>query len=164
MLSEGYLHSPLGWLKLEASRKGLCSLQFINRNITPDTINHDTIIDRTKDELKQYFSGERTGFTVPLDLQGTDFQIKVWQQLLTLEYGSTISYRALATSIGNIKSIRAVGRASGTNKIPIIIPCHRVIGKDGSLTGYAGGLERKAWLLKHENTPAMSQISMFDGI
>ena len=101
-------------------------------------------------QLEEYFAGTRKKFDVPLDLEGTDFQKKVWEELKKIPYGKTISYKTLAEKLGDVKSIRAVGKANGQNPIAIIIPCHRVIGSDGSLTGYAGGLDIKEKLLHLE--------------
>ena len=101
-------------------------------------------------QLMEYFEGKRKGFDLPLVLPGTEFQIKVWDQLLTIPFGSTRSYAEQAVAIGNPKAVRAVARANGDNRLAIIIPCHRVIGSDGKLTGYGGGLWRKEWLLAHE--------------
>ncbi|MFY0255376.1 methylated-DNA--[protein]-cysteine S-methyltransferase [Chitinophaga sp. 30R24] len=103
-------------------------------------------------QLYEYFSGDRKTFELPIAQEGTDFQQLVWQQLLSIPFGQTISYQQLARRIRNPKSIRAVGTTNGKNKLVIIVPCHRVIGSDGSLTGYAGGLWRKRWLLDHERT------------
>lgn len=102
-------------------------------------------------ELKEYFSGERREFRVTPILNGTDFQVRVWEELLEIPYGETRSYREISKAVGRDKAWRATGSAISRNEIPIIIPCHRVIGSDGKLTGYSGGLERKSWLLAHES-------------
>lgn len=109
---------------------------------------------RIKTQLDEYFAGKRTSFDLPLDLQGTEFQLKVWNELLKIPYGKTISYKELSLRLGNLLAIRAAGAANGANPISIIVPCHRVIGSDGSLTGYAGGLWRKKWLLELESGTA----------
>lgn len=101
-------------------------------------------------QLRDYFAGKRHAFDLPLSLRGTEFQRAVWNELLAVPYGETITYAELARLIGRPSAIRAVGAANGANPIPIIIPCHRVIGSDGTLTGYGGGIERKQWLLAHE--------------
>lgn len=103
------------------------------------------------EELQEYFEGNRTHFTFKIQPKGTDFQQKVWQELINIPYGKTISYLDLAKKLGDVKAIRAVASANGKNPLWIVVPCHRVIGTDGSLTGYAGGLWRKKWLLEHEN-------------
>ena len=110
-------------------------------------------------QLKEYFKGERTNFNLLLNPQGTKFQKLVWQELCDIEYGKTISYLAQSKQIGDIKAVRAVAAANGKNPISIVIPCHRVIGSDGSLTGYAGGVWRKKWLLDYENP--LKQLSLF---
>ena len=101
-------------------------------------------------ELTEYFAGKRSHFEVPLHFPGTDFQVAVWQALQSIPFGTTYSYQQIAEQVGSPKAVRAVGAANGNNRIAIIIPCHRVIGKNGKLTGYGGGLERKEWLLRHE--------------
>ena len=108
------------------------------------------ITEHAKRELTEYL-GKRHEFTVPLAAKGTDFQTQVWEQLSQIPFGKTCSYLDIATAIGNVKACRAVGAANGKNPIPVIVPCHRVIGSNQKLTGFAGGLGRKAWLLKHEN-------------
>ncbi len=108
------------------------------------------VVTRTREQLAEYFSGTRQTFHVPLAPSGSDFQQRVWKALLSIPYGETISYSELARRIGNIAAMRAVGGANARNPIAVIVPCHRVIGADGSLTGYGGGMERKRWLLEHE--------------
>ena len=110
-------------------------------------------------QLKEYFKGERTNFNLLLNPQGTKFQKLVWQELCDIEYGKTISYLVQSKQIGDIKAVRAGAAANGKNPISIVIPCHRVIGSDGSLTGYAGGVWRKKWLLDYENP--LKQLSLF---
>jgi len=110
-------------------------------------------------QLQEYFMGKRTHFDLPLNPQGTEFQKRVWQALIEIPFGKTISYAELSKKLGGVKAIRAVAAANGKNPLWIIIPCHRVIGSDGSLTGYAGGLWRKKWLLEHENPS--TQVSLF---
>lgn len=116
------------------------------------------LTEQTKRQLMEYFSGKRKAFDLPLAITGTGFQKKVWEELRHIPYGKTLSYLGLSRQIGNVKAIRAVGHANGQNPLAIIIPCHRVIGSDGSLTGYAGGLWRKKWLLEHEG--ALLQTSL----
>lgn len=111
-----------------------------------------SITTTTKNQLTAYFSNQQTTFDVPLDLVGTDFQLKVWNELQRIPFGSTRSYKEQAIAVGNLKAIRAVATANGENRISIIIPCHRVIGSDGSLTGYGGGIWRKQKLLELEST------------
>lgn len=112
----------------------------------------DDVLAKTKIQLEEYFSGARREFDIPLDMPGTDFQKKCWQALAEIPYGETRSYSDIALKAGSPKAVRAAGMANHVNPIPIIVPCHRVIGKDGSLTGYAGGLEMKKFLLDMEKT------------
>ena len=113
---------------------------------------NDSLKAKLQKQLSEYFSGSRKSFSMKLDLQGTEFQKRVWNELTKIPYGKTITYKELAVRLSNVKSIRAAGTANGANPIPIIIPCHRVIGSDGSLTGYAGGLEMKEKLLQLEGS------------
>ena len=108
------------------------------------------MIDKVSAQLDEYFNGERKSFEVPLVVPGTDFQQKVWNALVQIPYGVTRSYKQQADVVGDVKAVRAVARANGENRISIIIPCHRIIGSDGSIVGYGGGIHRKQWLLKHE--------------
>ena len=112
-------------------------------------------------QIQDYFDGNRTNFDFKLNPKGTDFQQKVWQELYKIPYGKTISYQELSIKLGDVKAIRAVANANGKNPLWIVVPCHRVIGSDGSLTGYAGGLWRKKWLLDHEN-PVKQQELVFE--
>ncbi len=142
-------NTPLGVLKLSSDESSLKSITFdeeetANQQWIPD------VLSETKKQLNEYFSGERNQFDIPLDPEGTVFQISVWNLLKELSYGSTISYSEIARELGEPAASRAVGMANGRNPVPIIIPCHRVIGNNGKLTGYSGGLERKKWLLLHE--------------
>ena len=142
-----YLSTPLGLLKITASQKGVRSVVFVEQASVSEP---NKLTDAVADQLTHYFEGSLTQFDLPLEPQGTTFQQQVWQQLNAIDYGKVCSYRDIATAISNPKSVRAVGAANGKNPISIIVPCHRVIGANGALTGYAGGLERKAWLLRHE--------------
>lgn len=109
-------------------------------------------------QLADYFDGKRQDFTFPLNPEGTDFQKKVWKALLEIPFGKTTSYQALSILLGDVKAIRAVAAANGKNPLWVVVPCHRVIGSDGSLTGYAGGLWRKKWLLEHETPPIQQSL------
>ncbi|TAM93169.1 MAG: methylated-DNA--[protein]-cysteine S-methyltransferase [Chitinophagaceae bacterium] len=143
-----FYHSPVGWLKITASLTGLTGIWFCE---SKDGQNHaNQFTEETRRQLQEYFEKKRVTFDLPLEMRGTDFQRKVWTELLNISFGKTISYMELSKRIGNVKAIRAVGHANGQNPLPIIVPCHRVIGSDGSLTGYGGGLWRKEWLLEHE--------------
>lgn len=151
-----FIASPVGTLKLVASDRGLTAILWENEN--PNRVRlsamvehpHHPILVQAQTQLAEYFAGTRTFFTVPLDMAGTDFQKKVWSALLAIPFGETRSYGELARQLGNTKSSRAVGAANGKNPISIITPCHRMIGSDGSLTGFAGGLATKQFLLAHE--------------
>lgn len=148
--------SPVGVLTLIASDRGVAAILWENEN--PNRVrqrageedpSHPVLME-TERQLKEYFAGERTLFTVTLDFVGTEFQKKVWQALVTIPFGETRSYAEIARQIGHPKAVRAVGAANGKNPVSIIAPCHRVIGSNGKLTGFAGGLEAKAFLLNIE--------------
>ena len=143
------LESPLGVLNLSSDESHLKSITFDEEWIADPPLIPD-VLTETKTQLREYFSGERNQFDIPLDPEGTTFQISVWNLLKEIPYGSTISYIEIAMKLGAPAASRAVGMANGRNPVPIVIPCHRVIGTNGKLTGYAGGLERKKWLLLHE--------------
>lgn len=149
----GYMDSPIGEIKISASDVGVCGVHFLSENKLnsgpSQQSNHWT--QQTKTQLLEYFAGKRTCFDLTFDQQGTEFQKQVWQALLSIPFGQLASYRDIAQQINNPKAVRAVGAANGKNPISIIVPCHRVIGSNGTLTGYAGGLERKQWLLQHES-------------
>jgi len=151
-----FYNSPIGTIEVKHSGSGISSLIFVDEvNIVS---KRDSVFENCFTQLTEYFAGSRTQFDIELDLQGTEFQKKVWKELLRIEYGRTNTYSDLARRIGNLKSIRAVGKANGSNPLSIIVPCHRVIGSDGSLTGYAGGLWRKQWLLNHEHKHAQLRL------
>lgn len=143
-----YLETPIGLLEVTASANGVTSVYFVERAEVAARPN--AITDQTVSQLSEYFEGERTLFDVPIDPSGTDFQEAVWSELCKIDFGKTCSYQDIAAGLNNPKAVRAVGAANGKNPISIIVPCHRVIGSNGTLTGYAGGIDRKAWLLKHE--------------
>lgn len=146
-----YYNSPIGRLRIVQNHKGICQIVLPNTEIEVNATEKLTpIIEKTITQLKEYFQGERKNFDVPLSLKGTDFQLKVWRELMKIPYGHTICYSELAEKIGNSKAQRAVGMANNRNPVPIIVPCHRVVGKNGNLTGYGGGLDIKAKLLKLE--------------
>jgi methylated-DNA-[protein]-cysteine S-methyltransferase len=143
-----YMESPLGVIELKASDEGITQVIFCGDQ--RGAVKANDVTDCCKQQLTEYFSGERTRFDVKLDAQGTDFQKEVWQCLSEISFGQTKTYLDIAKRVNRPKGSQAVGGANGRNPISIIVPCHRVIGKNGSLTGYAGGLERKLWLLAHE--------------
>lgn len=148
-----FVDSPVGKLKLVASDLALVAVLWENDN--PKRVRLDDLVEdlnhpiltRTEAELKEYFAGKRGGFSIPLDLRGTSFQKQVWEALLGIPFGETRTYSQLAARLGNPKAARAIGAANGRNPISIIVPCHRVIGSSGELTGFAGGLDAKAHLL-----------------
>ena len=144
------IKSPLGFTKIIGDDEGITSVTVLNSeekitDIIPESLE-DCVI-----QLNEYFEGLRKQFQLKLNPEGTSFQKKVWNELVKIPFGKTISYLELSKKIGDAKAIRAVANANSKNPLWIIIPCHRVIGSDGSLTGYAGGLYRKQWLLEHES-------------
>ena len=153
-----YCSSPVGELQIESDNGKITMLGFLWDPKQQEI--RTPVIEQCVSELEEYFSGKRKFFSFEMDLRGSDFQIKVWNELLNIPYGKTISYEALAIRVGDIKSIRAVGLANGQNPIAIVAPCHRVIGKSGDLVGYGGGLDKKIWLLQHEGA-IQEQLSLF---
>ncbi len=153
-----YYKTPIGTAKIIGSEEGIESISVLDNNIETSTDIPDCIKESVK-QLDEYFSGKRTNFNIKLNPKGTDFQKKVWKELLTIPFKKTRTYLEQSKALGDIKAIRAVASANGKNPIWIIIPCHRVIGSDGSLTGYAGGIWRKKWLLEHEGF--LTQQSLF---
>jgi methylated-DNA-[protein]-cysteine S-methyltransferase len=157
------IDSPVGKLKLVASEKGLVAILW--ENDKPSRVRLEALVEdgghaillETERQLGEYFAGRRKTFSVPLDMRGTSFQKNVWDALLAIPFGETKSYGQLAAQLGNAKAMRAVGAANGRNPISIIVPCHRVIGSSGKLTGFAGGLETKARLLDLEAGSAESR-------
>jgi methylated-DNA-[protein]-cysteine S-methyltransferase len=164
-----WIYSPLGPLQLVADsgeREALVGLYFAkhahppeNAGLSPEErlrvwgeagLPADPLLDEVQHELEQYFWNPRHRFTVPIALDGTDFQREVWDVLLTIRAGETRTYREIAQAIGRPDAVRAVGAAVGRNPVSIIVPCHRVVGSDGGLTGFAGGVDTKEWLLRHE--------------
>ena len=141
--------SPIGPLTLVASESGLVALEFGKRK-HPEASEDRARLSACRKQLDEYFAGTREQFTVPLDIRGTDFQKRCWQELLKIPYGQTRSYRQIAEAVGNRNAVRAVGLANGQNPIAIIVPCHRVIASDGTLCGYGGGLDLKEELLRLE--------------
>ena len=158
-----YLKSPIGEIKITADENSVNSILFVFDDTEMEEENINDVLTQCKMELSEYFSGKRKEFEVPISQAGTSFQQRVWNDLVKIPYGKTVSYNFIAESLGDKKSIRAVGASNGKNQISIIVPCHRVIGSDGSLTGYAGGLWRKKWLLNHEKefSGGEIQIEMF---
>jgi methylated-DNA-[protein]-cysteine S-methyltransferase len=155
-LKTAYVDSPVGLLEIQCTEEGVRSVNFVEKRVyETDENEHVQLVIK---QLTEYFAGKRKVFDMPFDLEGTPFQQRVWQALLTVPFGKTRSYMDIAKAVGDTKAIRAVGTANGSNKIAIIIPCHRIIGSDGSLTGYAGGLHRKKWLLDFEIPPTQTTL------
>jgi AraC family transcriptional regulator, regulatory protein of adaptative response / methylated-DNA-[protein]-cysteine methyltransferase len=163
MIRKTNILTPLGEMVAGATDEGICLLEFTDRKILQNeyedlkNLLNTTIeegsnkhIKALQKQLKEYFEGKRKEFTVPLVITGSPFQKSVWTELLKIDFGSTRSYLEQATALKNPESIRAVASANGMNRIAIVIPCHRVIGSNGKLIGYGGGLHRKKWLLDHE--------------
>jgi methylated-DNA-[protein]-cysteine S-methyltransferase len=148
-MKTAYIQSPIGIAEIRGDISGVSSISFIDQGERSLTI--PVQLQECVDQLQEYFNGQRNYFDFKINPQGTNFQQKVWQELLNIPFGKTISYLDLSKKLGDTKAIRAVASANGKNPLCIVIPCHRVIGADGSLTGYAGGLWRKKWLLAHES-------------
>ncbi len=172
MIFSKIIETPIGKMLACSVDEGICLLEYYDNpklefesKKLADELNDsvaeqsNNAIELLENQLGEYFEGNRKTFTVPLHLVGTDFQQKVWNYLLTIGYGKTITYKEQALAMGDIKSIRAVATANGANKIPILVPCHRVVGSKGSLTGYSGGLWRKEFLLDLES----HQYKIFNG-
>ncbi len=143
-----FINTPLGTAKIKGDENGVSVISILQEGEITKKIPLE--LQEAVKQLGEYFNGTRNEFTFSLNPKGTDFQKKVWQELLQIPYGKTTSYLELSKKLGDVKAIRAVASANGKNPLWIVVPCHRVIGSDGSLTGYAGGLWRKQWLLEHE--------------
>lgn len=141
--------SPIGFIEIKGDEEGIVSVLFFDNAEVTEAI--PSVLQACITQLQEYFEGKRREFCLKLNPRGTDFQKKVWNELQNIQFGTTITYKELAIRLGDVLCIRAAGTANGKNKINIIIPCHRVIGSDGSLTGYGGGLPRKRFLLRHES-------------
>lgn len=157
-METAYVETPLGVAKLIGDETGLSYLSLLDESLKLTDVIPEVLEDAVY-QLNEYFAGKRTEFSLQLNPEGTPFQQKVWQALQEIPYGQTVTYGELSKSLGDPKAIRAVASANGKNPLWIVIPCHRVIGSDGSLTGYAGGLVRKKWLLEHESPT--KQLSLF---
>ena len=144
-----FFKCQFGIVKIVGDASGISEISILDDGEVSDTIPKE--LEQAVIQLQQYFEGKRTHFDLKLNPKGTDFQRSVWQELLNIPFGKTLSYMELSKKLGDLKAIRAVAAANGKNPLWIVIPCHRVIGTDGSLTGYAGGLWRKKWLLELEN-------------
>ena len=156
-MEKAIINTPLGLTEIQGDENGISKIYIRNENVEitskiPSKLKEAVI------QLQEYFEGKRTHFTFLLHPSGTEFQKKVWQELLNIPFGKTCSYLELSKKLGDVKAIRAVAAANGKNPLWIVVPCHRVIGANGSLTGYAGGLWRKRWLLEHENPSAQKTL------
>lgn len=152
------INSPLGYVILEGDENGISKISVTSEALV---LSEDIprVFMEAVSQLNDYFDGKRKDFDFKMNPQGTDFQKKVWNELLKIPFGKTASYQEITNRLGDPKAIRAVANANGKNPLWIVVPCHRIIGSDGSLTGYAGGLWRKKWLLEHENP--VKQQSLF---
>ncbi len=144
-----YYCSPIGTIEIVGNEEGLTALNFVPRKLAGSTRPHPSLRTAVA-QVDEYFRGKRSEFSIPLAIRGTEFQKQVWRRLVRIPYGETATYSGLARAVGRPKAGRAVGQANHRNPISILIPCHRVIGNDGRLVGYGGGLWRKEWLLAHE--------------
>jgi methylated-DNA-[protein]-cysteine S-methyltransferase len=145
------MHTPVGWLRLDGSDSGITAVNFVDADAGQTEYIPQCLLD-CRLQLEEYFAGKRRVFELPLRAEGTNFQQQVWDVLYSIPFGVVRSYKDVALTRWNDKTIRAVGTANGQNPIAIIVPCHRVVGSSGDLTGYAGGLWRKKWLLEHEQS------------
>jgi len=142
-----YLKTPIGFLKIQATDDAINAIAFVGAG---EANNPNELTKRAANQLSEYFAGKRTKFSLPLAQSGSEFQQHVWRLLAEIPFGKALTYLQLAELFGNAKAIRAVAAANAKNQFAIVVPCHRVIGADGALTGYAWGLEKKEWLLRHE--------------
>lgn len=147
-LDVAYVESPIGLIMLEARGEKIVGVSYVD---DLSICEKDTLVlQQAKKQITEYFEGKRKDFDLPIALEGTDFEHKVWMALTKIDYGSVASYKDIAQNIGHNKAYRAIGGTNHKNKLAIVIPCHRVIGSNGKMTGYAGGIWRKTWLIEHE--------------
>ena len=156
-METAYIKSPLGIAIITGDEQGISEIS-VRDEPMEITANVPRSLKAAVQQLNEYFDGKRTDFDFKLNPTGTEFQRKVWQELLAIPFGKTVSYMDITKKLGDIKAIRAVASANGKNPLWIVVPCHRVIGTNGSLTGYAGGLWRKKWLLEHENPTTQQSL------
>lgn len=155
-METAYLKTPLGIARICGDEKGVTEISVLDQGEISKKI--PAVLKEPATQLQDYFDGKRTSFDFKRNPQGTEFQQKVWNALLEIPFGKTVSYMDITKKLGDVKAIRAVASANGKNPLWIVVPCHRVIGTDGSLTGYAGGLWRKKWLLEHESPSAQQSL------
>lgn len=153
-----YINSPLGITKIVGDEDGVAVISVSDVGTNEVSKEIPVVLQEAVSQLEEYFDKKRTDFTFKLNPKGTEFQQKVWKSLLEIPYGKTVSYMEQTKKLGDIKAIRAVASANGKNPLWIVVPCHRVIGTNGSLTGYAGGLSRKKWLIEHENPTTQQSL------
>ena len=158
-MAQAYIQSPVGVTLIEGDENGVQKILVYDDKEMPLSKTIPKALQPAVKQLKEYFDGKRIEFDFPINPQGSDFQKRVWDSLLEIPFGKTMTYMEQAKKMGDVKAIRAVASANGKNPLWIVVPCHRVIGTNGSLTGYAGGLWRKKWLLEHENP--VKQQSLF---
>lgn len=156
-MESAHIKTPIGIALIEGDATGVSRIHVLDDEVVVSADIPETL-QQAASELGEYFLGNRHHFTFPINPKGTDFQKSVWKTLVEIPFGETTSYLALSRKLGDEKAIRAVASANGKNPLWIVVPCHRVIGSDGSLTGYAGGLWRKKWLLEHENPPTQQSL------
>ncbi|MCC5825454.1 methylated-DNA--[protein]-cysteine S-methyltransferase [Alkalimonas sp.] len=155
-MTQCIIPGPVGAISISTNPQGISAIRFLTTEtalIAPTS----ALLEEAAEQLESYFHGSLQTFSLPLAPAGTAFQQQVWQALKTIPFGETCSYQQIAHAIGNPKAVRAVGMANSRNPVAIVIPCHRVIGANGQLTGYAGGLDKKAWLLQHEQQPGQTR-------
>lgn len=156
-MNKVHIKTPLGSCLIEGDVNGVSKIWVLDEEVPVSDVIPPSLQPAVS-QISDYFSGNRNTFDFKINPHGTDFQKKVWQALLEIPFGKTISYHQLSAKLGDVKAIRAVASANGKNPLWIVVPCHRVIGSDGSLTGYAGGLWRKKWLLEHETPPVQHSL------
>lgn len=154
-MSQIHLSSPVGIIRLKAVDEGLSEIHILRPGESPDGDRPSPLLERAREQMEGYFAGSLRVFDLPFALDGTDFQRLVWAALCEIPYGTTASYGEIARRIGRPRAVRAVGGANHNNPLAIVVPCHRVIGSDGSLVGYGGGLSVKQWLLDHERSHSL---------
>lgn len=157
-METAYINSPLGITKIVGDENGISVISVSDVGTNEVSVEIPNVLKEAVSQLEEYFEVKRTDFDLKLNPQGTEFQQKVWKALLEIPYGKTISYMDQTKKLGDIKAIRAVASANGKNPLWIVVPCHRVIGTNGSLTGYAGEIWRKKWLLEHENPTTQQSL------
>lgn len=158
-----YYSSPIGWIEITATREGISSVLFVENQTKAVSEQLPKFILDCQIQLDEYFKGHRLTFDLPLIVKGTEFQVQVWEELAKIPYGKLTTYKALAYKLKTPAAIRAIGNANSRNRLCLIIPCHRVVGSDTNMVGYAGGIWRKEWLIEHEasNGGGYQQLKLF---